>query len=81
MAQYSEEQLRRQALDRLIRDEVLAQATKDLGIVVNDASVRDFIQSLEYFQTNGQFDKAKLDSARITACSKSGSIRCFVAAV
>jgi peptidyl-prolyl cis-trans isomerase D len=59
VTQFDEQQLRKQALDRLIRDEVLLQATKELGIVVTDSSVRDFIQSMNYFQTDGKFDKEK----------------------
>jgi peptidyl-prolyl cis-trans isomerase D len=59
VTQFDEQQLRKQALDRLIRDEVLLQATKNLGIVVTDSSVRDFIQSMDYFQTDGKFDQEK----------------------
>lgn len=59
ITQFDEQQLRQQALDRLIRDEVLLQATKELGIAVTDSSVRDFIQSMDYFQTDGKFDQEK----------------------
>jgi len=59
VTQIEEQQLRKQALDRLIRDEVLLQATDDLGLAVTDSSVRDFIQSMNYFQTDGKFDKEK----------------------
>ena len=59
MTQFEQQQLRKQALDRLIRDEVLLQATQEQDIAVTDSSVRDFIQAMDYFQTDGKFDKEK----------------------
>lgn len=59
LGQFSEEQLRQQALDRLINEAVLAQAAADSKLVVNDATVAEYIQSMPYFQTDGQFDKEK----------------------
>ena len=56
---FSEEQLRRQALDQLIRDQVVMQTTQALGMAVSDITVRDYIRSLSYFQSEGKFDEQK----------------------
>lgn len=54
-----ERQLKRQALERLVRDELIAQASAREGLGVPDTAVRSFIQTLPYFQTDGKFDKDK----------------------
>ncbi|MDD2769113.1 MAG: SurA N-terminal domain-containing protein [Methylococcus sp.] len=54
-----EKQLKRQALERLVRDELIAQASVREGLGVPDTAVRSFIQTLPYFQTDGKFDKDK----------------------
>ncbi len=56
---FDEESLKNQALQKLIRDEVLLQYAQDQDLVVTDETVRDFIQSLEYFQKDGKFDKTQ----------------------
>ncbi len=52
-----EQTLKKQALNKLVNDEVLLQYVQDQGLVVTDDAVRSFISSLQYFQTNGKFDK------------------------
>lgn len=59
VADYDEKQLRQEALERLIREEIIAQSAEDKSLTVSDSEVRGFIQSLPYFQTDGQFDKEK----------------------
>jgi peptidyl-prolyl cis-trans isomerase D len=54
-----EKQLKRQTLERLVRDELIAQAAAGEGLAVPDSAVRAFIQTLPYFQTDGKFDKDK----------------------
>jgi len=54
-----EETLKQQALQKLIRDEVLLQYAQDEDLVVTDETAKNFIQSLEYFQKDGQFDKTQ----------------------
>jgi peptidyl-prolyl cis-trans isomerase D len=54
-----EAQLKKLALEKLIRDEVLLQHVEDEGLAVTDKSVRDFVANLEYFQTDGKFDKER----------------------
>jgi peptidyl-prolyl cis-trans isomerase D len=54
-----ETQLKKLALEKLIRDEVLLQYVENEGLAVTDKSVRDFVATLEYFQTEGKFDKER----------------------
>jgi len=54
-----EKELRHEALERLISEEVIAQKVIDQSLTAGDAEVRGFIQTLPYFQTEGQFDKEK----------------------
>ena len=56
---FDEETLKKQALEKLIRDEVLLQYSQDQNLVVSDDTARNFIQSLEYFQKDGKFDKTQ----------------------
>ncbi|MBS4051770.1 MAG: SurA N-terminal domain-containing protein [Methylomonas sp.] len=56
---FDEDTLKKQALQKLIRDEVLLQYAQEQKLVVTDEAARDFIQSLEYFQKDGKFDKTQ----------------------
>ncbi|MGR8980854.1 MAG: SurA N-terminal domain-containing protein [Gammaproteobacteria bacterium] len=66
-----EQTLKQQALDKLIKDEVLLQYVRDQGLVVTDEIARDYIRSLPYFQVDGKFDeqryKSLLSSQRISS--------------
>lgn len=66
-----EQTLKAQALEKLIKDEVLLQYVRAEGLVTSDNKARDFIKSLEYFQVDGKFDenryKALLSSQRMTS--------------
>ena len=57
-----EQLLKQQALDRLIKDEVLLQYAHAEGLVTTDSSARDFIKTLPYFQTDGRFDEKRYKS-------------------
>lgn len=74
-----EQTVRKQALDKLIRDEVMLQYVQDQGLVVNDETTRKYIASLDYFKTDGKFDnrqyKALLASQRMTSNEFAGRIR------
>lgn len=59
VADYEEKQMRHEALERLIREEVIAQRAEDKALAISDDDVRGFIQTLPYFQTDGKFDKEK----------------------
>ena len=56
---YDEAELKRQALERLIDDEVLFQTAVAKHLSVSDAQVAQFIRSLPFFQTEGRFDEEK----------------------
>ena len=66
-----EKTLKAQALDKLIKDEVLLQYVHKEGLVTTDDSARDFIKSLDYFQVDGKFDdkryKQLLAAQRMTS--------------
>jgi peptidyl-prolyl cis-trans isomerase D len=57
-----EQILKKQALDKLIKDEVLLQYVNRTGLVTTDTSARDFIKTLPYFQTDGKFDEKRYKS-------------------
>ena len=63
--------LKAQALQKLIKDEVLLQYVHAEGLVVTDNEARDFIKSLPYFQVDGKFSdkqyKSLLGSQRISS--------------
>lgn len=54
-----EQILKAQALQKLIKDEVLLQYVHQKGLTVTDANIREFIKTLPYFQTDGQYDDKK----------------------
>lgn len=50
--------LRQQALENLVRNELVSQAAHSEGILATDAEVRDFIvKDIPFFQQNGQFQR------------------------
>ena len=63
--------LKAEALQKLIKDEVLLQYVHAEGLVVTDDEARDFIKSLPYFQVDGKFSdkqyKTLLGSQRISS--------------
>ena len=56
---FDEDTLKKQALEKLVRDEVLLQYVQDENLLVSDDTAREFIQTLEYFQKDGKFDKTQ----------------------
>ncbi|MDP3878417.1 MAG: SurA N-terminal domain-containing protein [Methylobacter sp.] len=54
-----EQSLKAQALEKLIKDEVLLQYVHAQGLTATDDSAREFIQSLPYFQVDGKFDEQR----------------------
>ncbi|MGZ5044823.1 MAG: peptidyl-prolyl cis-trans isomerase, partial [Methylobacter sp.] len=63
--------LKAQALEKLIKDEVLLQYVRAQGLTTTDDAAREFIKSLPYFQVDGKFDdkryKAMLNSQKISS--------------
>ncbi len=76
---FDEKEIKKQALDKLIKDEVLLQHVEQQGLVVTDEIARDFVKGLEYFQTDGKFDnkqyKAMLATQRMSAGEFVGKIK------
>jgi len=66
-----EQAVKAQALQKLIKDEVLLQYVHAEGLVVTDDEARDFIKGLPYFQVDGKFSdkqfKSLLSSQRISS--------------
>ena len=66
-----EQTLKTQALQKLIKDEVLLQYVHAEGLVITDDEAREFIKSLPYFLVDGKFSdkqyKALLSSQRISS--------------
>ncbi|MCK5355053.1 MAG: SurA N-terminal domain-containing protein [Methyloprofundus sp.] len=60
--QIPEEILQKQAVEKLIRDELLLQHVTAENLTVTDETVRKFIASLQYFQNNGKFDKQQYET-------------------
>jgi len=62
--------LKAQALDKLIKDEVLRQYARAKGMVATDQQARDFIKDLDYFKVDGKFNedryKSLLNAQRMT---------------
>jgi len=56
---FDEETIRKQALAKLVRDEVLLQYVQDENLLVSDDIAKEFIKTLQYFQKDGKFDKAQ----------------------
>ena len=54
---FDEQIVKKQALKKLISDEVLLQHVQEQKLVISDETTRKYIATREYFQTDGQFDK------------------------
>lgn len=59
---FDEQSLKAQALEKLIKDEVLLQYVRTKGLVTTDDTAREFIQSLAYFQVDGKFDDKRYNT-------------------
>ncbi|MFM8444417.1 MAG: SurA N-terminal domain-containing protein [Methylococcus sp.] len=75
---FDEKNLRKQALESLVNDEVIAQSAEARSLVVTDNEAREVIKTLPYFQTDGKFDK---DKYKVMLSSQGLSPEQFVAQV
>ena len=64
--QLPEEILKKQAIEKLIRDELLLQHVTAEKLSITDETVRKFIASLQYFQRDGRFDKKQYETLLAT---------------
>ena len=60
--QVPEEILKKQAVEKLIRDELLLQHVTAENLSITDETARQFIASLQYFQDNGKFNKKQYEA-------------------
>lgn len=72
--------LRQQALENLVRSELVSQAAARNGIMATDAEVRDFIvKDIPFFQDNGMFQREYysryLENTRMTPANFEGKVR------
>ncbi len=74
-----EQNIKAQALSKLIKDEVLLQYVHQKGLIITDEAIRDFVQALPYFQTDNKFDETKykqlLSSQRMSSNEFVGQIK------
>ncbi|MEO7917629.1 MAG: SurA N-terminal domain-containing protein [Dokdonella sp.] len=72
-------ELKRQVLDGLVDETVLAQATDELGLVIPNQTVFDSIAAIPAFQKDGKFDSAQyralLSSQGMSPASLEGRVR------
>ena len=59
---YDDKQLRHEALEQVINMELINQASRKEGLAVSEAEIRGYVQSQPYFQSEGKFDKDRLNS-------------------
>lgn len=59
LGEQDEKAIRQQALERLIHETLLQDEVRRLRMGLGDDALRDVVQSLPYFQTDGKFDKEK----------------------
>lgn len=57
---YDEKQVRQEALEKLINEELITQNARARDLAVSEADIRAYVQSQPFFQTDGKFDKDKL---------------------
>jgi peptidyl-prolyl cis-trans isomerase D len=57
---YDEKQVRHEALEQVINDELITQNARGHDLTVSEADIRAYVQSQPFFQTGGAFDKDKL---------------------
>jgi len=58
---FDEKQIRHEAMEQLINDELISQNAHDHRLTVSEADLRAYVQSQPYFQSEGKFDKDKLN--------------------
>jgi len=63
---FDEALIKKQALEKLINDEVLWQYVQEKGLVITNQTARELVQNLDFLQTDGKFDKTKYKSLLAT---------------
>ncbi|WP_456417618.1 SurA N-terminal domain-containing protein [Thiolapillus sp.] len=60
---FDDQLLRQQVIEQMINDRVLAEAAEDWNLRISDDFVRQYIQSIPYFQSNGKFNVQAYNTA------------------
>lgn len=58
-----ENRMRDEVLNRMVRDELVQQASHEIGLRVSDGMVQATLLGMEAFQKNGRFDQASFENA------------------
>jgi peptidyl-prolyl cis-trans isomerase D len=59
---FDEDSIRKQAMSKLVRDEVLLQYVQKQKLLVSDDTAKEFIKTLDYFKKDGKFDKGQFQA-------------------
>ncbi|WP_457668928.1 SurA N-terminal domain-containing protein [Thiolapillus sp.] len=60
---FDDNMLRKQVMEQMINDAVLSETTDDWNMRISDDFVRQYIQSIPYFQSNGKFSVQAYNTA------------------
>lgn len=60
---FDDQLLRQQVIEQMINERVLAEAADDWNLRISDDFVRQYIQSIPYFQSNGKFNVQAYNTA------------------
>ncbi len=60
---FDDKMLRKQVMEQVINDRVLSETADDWNLRISDEFVRQYIQSIPYFQSNGQFNVQAYNTA------------------
>jgi peptidyl-prolyl cis-trans isomerase D len=70
---FDEKRMRQEVLERMVSENVVLQATHEMGLRVGNPLVRQAIMEIEAFQKDGRFDQATFDRyARMQGLSSGG---------
>jgi peptidyl-prolyl cis-trans isomerase D len=60
---FDDKSMRREVLNRMVRDELIEQASHDMGLRVSDVDVQATLLGMEAFQKEGRFDQQTFERA------------------
>ncbi len=60
---FDDVRMRREVLNRMIRDELIEQVSYDMGLRVSDIEVKTVMRGMEVFQKDGRFDQQTFERA------------------
>lgn len=60
---FNDKMLRKQVMEQMINDRVLSETADDWNLRISDEFVRQYIQSIPYFQSNGHFNVQAYNTA------------------